>query len=109
MYLHKYNPGYLAGINFIHTSHLVTAAQVFQAERARAALYDHCYPRFATLAYTIIVEALRDNEARTTDEYDALLSMWSSMQYDPDQNHNFDLMKDVRIIFTFNVHVHVCR
>ena len=83
---------------------MVKAAKVFKRERLASIPYNHCYPRFAVLAYTCIVEALREPATtRTTEQLEDLLEVWHAMQGDPEMDLNFDLMKHVRNIH-FKLH-----
>ena len=89
-------------MNFIHSGHLVNAAEVYTLERAIAIPHEQCYPRFPVLGYTMIVHVLRDSEKRPPEHYDALIQLWEALQADRDFDSNFDLVKEVRNMFLQN-------
>ena len=63
--------------------------------------YDQCYPRYAVLAYTVVVAALREKDPLDPEQIDAIMTVWNSLSGGIDQEFdtNFELMKEVSIIY----------
>ena len=92
------------GVNFIHISTLEHAAKMYREERLDCVPYDNCYPRFAVLVYTAVVEALM-GQTTSPDEtcnVPALRTLWTTMTgADPDFESNLAMVKDVSIRLHF--------
>ena len=86
-------------MNFIHVDTVVNAATIYRDERLDCMPYDNCYPRFAVLIYTAVVEALlRQSSPDETIDIPALRTLWKTMtEADPDFESNLGMVHNVSI------------
>jgi len=61
-----YNVMMSTGVNFLHRDHLIQCADAYHQEREHGDPENDCYPFFASLAYTIIREALKGDVCPVT-------------------------------------------
>ena len=94
------------GAYFIHEDHLCKAARAFRKERLEVLYYDHCYPRFPVLAYTVLTDALMNpKENMTEDLKRQLIAIWAVINADPMFEENMAMVKqNVSICFPWLLH-----
>ena len=56
--------------------------------------HDHCYPRFAVLAYTVLIEMLL-KPTLTHDKLTMLRELWGMLDADPQFENNMAMVKRV--------------